>query len=117
MKIKTKCNIPFSDTIVSWQDFIANGEGVEVEEAPYVGDATVAVTYTGGTTGFPKGVMLTNDGMNAVSYNFGYCGIIHERGGFFKSSQQTFSEFCKKLFDLECKRLTNKTCFFWRSVL
>ena len=55
-------------------------------EAEYEGDATVAITYTGGTTGFPKGVMLTNDSLNAVAHNFRHAGIVHEKGQRFLES-------------------------------
>ncbi|MBR6558617.1 MAG: acyl--CoA ligase [Clostridia bacterium] len=93
MKVKNKCKIPYSDTIVSWQSFIKNGEGINAEEAPYVGDATVAVTYTGGTTGFPKGVMLTNDSMNSVAYNFIYSGLVYEKGQRFLGIMPIFSSY------------------------
>jgi len=93
MKAKCKCKIPYSETVISWQSFIENGEGVYVEEAPYVGDATVAVTYTGGTTGFPKGVMLTNDSMNSVAYNFIHCGLVYEKGQRFLGIMPIFSSY------------------------
>ena len=73
--IITKTDVPYSDNILRWDEFLKKGEGVTAEEAPYVGDATAAIAHTGGTTGFPKGVMLTNDSMNAVSLNFQYAGL------------------------------------------
>ena len=75
MKMKTKLNIPYGDDVLKYQDFIACGRDVKAAEAPYVGDAVVAIAYTGGTTGFPKGAMLTNDSMNAVAYNFKHAGL------------------------------------------
>ena len=75
MKLAVRTDIPYSDTIIDWDKFLAGGKGVVPEEAEYVGDAVVAITYTGGTTGFPKGVLLTNDSMNSVSFNFKYAGI------------------------------------------
>jgi long-chain acyl-CoA synthetase len=73
MTLATKTDIPYSDKIIKWTEFIKRGEGTVAETVPYEGDATVAITYTGGTTGIPKGVMLTNDSMNAVCINFLYC--------------------------------------------
>jgi len=68
--VTTKTDIPYGETVIKWNDFIKRGKHTVAKEAPYVGDALVAITYTGGTTGLPKGVMLTNDSMNAVSQNF-----------------------------------------------
>ncbi len=80
MKLMNKTKVPFDDTIISWDTFLKLGEGVNAKEAPYVGDATVAIAYTGGTTGFPKGVELTNDSMNAVAHNFKYAGLATKPG-------------------------------------
>lgn len=75
LKLKSKNDIPYSDNIVNWKKFIKGGKDTVAVEAPYRGDAVVAIAYTGGTTGFPKGVMMTNDSMNAVAVNFKYCGL------------------------------------------
>ena len=79
MKLATKSNIPFGKCgIISWDTFMEGAKNGVAQEAEYVGDAVVAITYTGGTTGFPKGVLLTNDSINAVAFNFRYAGIIYE---------------------------------------
>jgi len=75
MSIKTKTEWPYSNKVIKWDDFLAKGNGHTSVEAPYKGDAVVAIAYTGGTTGFPKGVMLTNDSMNATAFNFKYAGL------------------------------------------
>ena len=75
MTIKSRTKIPYGETIWNWDTFLSKGKGTTAKEAPYVGDHTVAIAYTGGTTGFPKGVMLTNDSMNSVAFNFKYCGL------------------------------------------
>lgn len=76
--LTTKTNVPYSKDVISWKQFIQDGKGVTYTEAPYKGDALVAITYTGGTTGFPKGVMITNDSMNAVGMNFIHSAVFHE---------------------------------------
>lgn len=77
--ILTKTDIPYDyTTVIKWTEFMKRGENVVAVEVPYVGDNAVAITYTGGTTGFPKGVVLTNDSVNAVVINFLYCDVVHE---------------------------------------
>ncbi|MBO5649299.1 MAG: acyl--CoA ligase [Clostridia bacterium] len=93
MTVKTKTDIPYSDTIIKWSDFISAGKDAVAEEVPYVGDQTVAITYTGGTTGYPKGVMLTNDSMNAVCINFQYAGIVYQKGDKFLGIIPVFSAY------------------------
>ena len=73
MKMAVKTKIQYNDNLMTWDTFLKGGIGTKAVEVPYEGDATVAITYTGGTTGIPKGTMLTNDSMNAVSINFMYC--------------------------------------------
>lgn len=67
--------VNYGGSVVGWDDFLAGGKDTTAVQAPYVGDAVAAIAHTGGTTGFPKGVMLTNDSMNAVSLNFQYAGL------------------------------------------
>ena len=94
VKLGTRNPIPYGKSgVMSWDAFIrkaANGMAVEAE---YEGDATAAITYTGGTTGFPKGVMLTNDSINAVGYNFIHAGIVHEKGQRFLGIMPIFSSY------------------------
>ena len=94
MKLFDKTSIPYGKCgIISWDTFIKGAKNGVAQEAPYVGDAVVAITYTGGTTGFPKGVMLTNDSMNAVAFNFIHAGIIHEDGQRFLGIMPIFSSY------------------------
>ena len=88
-----KIPVSYDETVISWDDFLKRGNGVCAEEAPYKGDAIVAITYTGGTTGFPKGVMLTNDGLNAVAFNFKHSSIDTRRGDKFLGIIPVFSSY------------------------
>ena len=80
MKLAVKNNITYTDDVITWKTFIQRGHGTTAVDSPYVGDALVAITYTGGTTGVPKGVMLTNDSMNAVGLNFIHSAVYKEDG-------------------------------------
>ena len=53
-----------------WVDFISAGENyVGNIDCEYDADLPVVIVYTGGTTGIPKGVMLTNKSLITMSYN------------------------------------------------
>ena len=91
--LTTKSNIPYGKNIIKWSEFILKGIGTRYTEAPYEGDALVAITYTGGTTGTPKGVMLTNDSMNAVALSFLYCDVHRQYGDRFLGIIPIFSAY------------------------
>ena len=94
MKLASRNSIPFGKRgIISWDTFIKGAKNGVAVEAPYQGDAVAAITYTGGTTGFPKGVMLTNDSMNAVAFNFIHAGIVKKRGQRFLGIMPIFSSY------------------------
>lgn len=78
MKMAVRTKIPYGEKLIKWDEFLNRGKGTKSQEVPYQGDATVAITYTGGTTGIPKGTMLTNDSMNAVALNFIHCDAARE---------------------------------------
>lgn len=85
--------VSYDQSVISWDDFLNRGSGVFAKEVDYKGDATVAITYTGGTTGSPKGVMLTNDSINAVAFNFKHSSIKTKRGERFLGIIPIFSSY------------------------
>lgn len=93
MKLASKTDVTYSDKVIKWAAFIKGGKDTVAKAAPYVGDATVAITYTGGTTGIPKGVVLTNDSMNAVAINFIYCDVVRKTGDRFLGIIPIFSAY------------------------
>lgn len=77
---KEKSTIKNDDRIL-WKDFFENGKNIEtnlIGEIPKGSDAVVIV-HTGGTTGFPKGVLLSNDNINAVACQSVLTGIDMQR--------------------------------------
>ncbi len=80
MKFKMpKMNIAYGERIIDWSDFLKIGKGKETETVAYGEQKLVAIALTGGTTGAPKGVMLSNDGFNAIALDFRHCGVKYTR--------------------------------------
>lgn len=92
-KLTTKNKVHLTENIIGWSEFIIKGVGTIYTEAPYNGDALVAITYTGGTTGTPKGVMLTNDSMNSVAISFIYSDVHRQLGDRFLGIIPIFSAY------------------------
>ena len=94
LNIAVRSNVPYGKAnIMSWDDFMDNSKNGAAHEAEYEGDATVAICYTGGTTGFPKGVMLTNDSVNAVGFSFLHAGIVYKPNTRFLGIMPIFSSY------------------------
>lgn len=75
---KNTPKIPYDKSILRWQDFLRKGKKATVPQALYKEGAIAAITYTGGTTGTPKGVMLTNDNLNTMADSFVLAGVDKE---------------------------------------
>lgn len=70
----------FNDKTQSWKEFIDGGKSYVGEtEAVFVSNRPVVIEHTGGTTGQPKGVMLSNENINAVSKQSVLTGIDMQR--------------------------------------
>ena len=64
---------------IGWKEFVELGSDATPEYIPYTKDTCCVMAHTGGTTGFPKGVMLSNDNLNAMTHGYRYLGIPFER--------------------------------------
>jgi long-chain acyl-CoA synthetase len=64
--------IPADKRFRYWNAFIKSGTDQDFISAPYQKDAPAAIIYTGGTTGIPKGALLSNDGMVTMAVESKY---------------------------------------------
>lgn len=63
----------------NWTEFIRTGKNCIAEKAPYRKDTCCVIVHTGGTTGSPKGVMLTNDNLNCGAHQCRYSNFDLQR--------------------------------------
>lgn len=85
--------IAYNARVFKWSHFLQLGKGRTVEEAAYGETELAAITLTGGTTGDPKGVMLSNDGFNAIALDFQMCGVHYSRNQRFLNIIPIFSSY------------------------
>lgn len=70
-----------SGKYIDWNDFINNGKSkTNNYETSYIPNMPALIVYTGGTTGMPKGAMLSNDGINATIMQLKDTGISSKPG-------------------------------------
>lgn len=55
-----------SDKCISWAEFIKKGLDTSPAYSEYKKDTCCVIVHTGGTTGAPKGVMLSNENVNVL---------------------------------------------------
>ena len=64
---------------VDWNDFLKVGTNEKPVYPNYEKNKCCVMAHTGGTTGTPKCVMLTNDNINAMTTGYRYIGVPFER--------------------------------------
>ena len=70
----------YASNVIRWKQFIKGGEGQSTAAEPYDPDHACVVVHTGGTTGSPKGVMLTDDCFNGIALQFQAYPKLFHRG-------------------------------------
>lgn len=71
-----KEKMPQNEIYQTWNSFVSNGANANaVDIFEYQKDYPAVIVHTGGTTGVPKGVLLSNDNFNAVTSQVQNCPI------------------------------------------
>ena len=79
-KLTTPDKNKYASNVIRWKQFIKGGEGQSTASEPYDPDHACVVVHTGGTTGSPKGVMLTDNSFNAIAQQFRAYDKLFHRG-------------------------------------
>ena len=79
-KLTTPDKNKYASNVIRWKQFIKGGEGQSTAAEPYDPDHACVVVHTGGTTGSPKGVMLTDNSFNAIAQQFRAYDKLFHRG-------------------------------------
>ncbi len=66
--------------VIRWKQFIKGGKDESIAAEPYDPEHACVVVHTGGTTGSPKGVMLTDDCFNGIALQFSACDTLFSKG-------------------------------------
>ncbi len=74
-----KTDMSLEEETILWKDFLNKGKGASPKYASYQKDRCFILAHTGGTTGSPKTVMLSDDNLNSVMQGYQYLGIPFER--------------------------------------
>lgn len=69
-KIKNPDRNRYASNVVHWKDCIQKGKGHSTAAEEYDPQHACVVVHTGGTTGSPKGVMLSDANFNAIAQQF-----------------------------------------------
>lgn len=64
---------------LSWKQFVDQGKKTKACLAEYEKEKCFVIAHTGGTTGIPKGVMISDNNINAVANGYQYLGIPFKR--------------------------------------
>lgn len=79
-RLKLKKSVKKNESVIMWDDFLGAGAGM-TEDAPYEKDLPLVMVYSSGSTGASKGIVLTNDGINATLLNYFRSDYLpHKRG-------------------------------------
>ena len=70
----------YHSNVLNWKKFIADGADASTSAEPYDPEHACVVVHTGGTTGSPKGVLLTDRNFNAIAQQFSAYDSLFRKG-------------------------------------
>ena len=70
----------YHSNVLYWKKFIAGGADASTSAEPYDPEHACVVVHTGGTTGSPKGVLLTDRNFNAIAQQFSAYDSLFRKG-------------------------------------
>lgn len=79
-KLKNPDRNRYASNVIHWKDFIQNGKSHSTAAERYDPQHACVVVHTGGTTGSPKGVMLSDANFNAIAQQFAAMDQLMSRG-------------------------------------
>ncbi len=71
VKNKETVNIPEGKKDILWSDFVKNTDGITLPAVEFDKNKTAVILYSGGTSGIPKGIMLSDFNFNALGMQVG----------------------------------------------
>ena len=78
--LKNSTKIKFNSSILNWKSFIEKGKNsTKSLQSEYMPNRALVIEHTGGTTGKPKGVLLSNENINVVALQSLLTGIDMQR--------------------------------------
>ena len=78
-RIKNK-RVTLSSKAIDWRTFIEKGKDASPKFTEFKKEKCTIMAHTGGTTGLPKTVMLSDNNLNSVAQSYKYLGIPFKRG-------------------------------------
>lgn len=85
--------VAYGGRILHWKELMERAKGEQIQQVSFREGSVATITYTGGTTGTPKGVMLTNDGLNSMAESFVLAGVDHKPGDRFLEIMPIFASY------------------------
>ena len=79
-KLFKATRLPKDDMCIAWSRFLKFGENESPDIVQYEKDTACVIVHTGGTTGMPKGVLLSNDNLNKSAAQAILSGFDFQRG-------------------------------------